>query len=100
MLIGIGGAISITSSYVAVQASVPHQDTGIAVAVLNLWSSIASSIAIAISSSVWNRELPKNLEKYVGNVLNATERALIFGDIYTARAAEPRDLIKKGEAIG
>jgi hypothetical protein len=100
VLVGIGGAISMTSSYVAVQASVPHQDMGIAIAVLNLWSSVGSSIAIAISASVWNKQVPAKLERYVGDVLNATARAEIFGDILIARAAEPRDLIRKGKPGG
>jgi multidrug transporter EmrE-like cation transporter len=99
IFVGIGGAIIITASYVAVQASVPHQDMAIAVAVLNLWSSIGSSISIAISSTVWNREVPANLEKYVGHLYNAAERAAIFGDIYTARKTEPRDLIKQGKSF-
>lgn len=93
---GIGGAIIVTASYVAVQASVPHQDMAIAVAVLNLWSSIGSSISIAISATVWNREVPANLEKYVGHIYNATERAELFGNHLLAREAEPRDLIKQG----
>jgi hypothetical protein len=95
---GIGGAIIITASYVAVQASVPHQDMAIAVAVLNLWSSIGSSISIAISATVWNREVPANLEKYVGHIYNATERAELFGSHLLARQAEPRDLIKQGRS--
>lgn len=99
VLVGIGGAIVITASYVAVQASVPHQDMAIAVAVLNLWSSIGSSISIAISAAVWNREVPANLEKYVGNVYNATERAEIYGDHLLARITEPRELVRQGTSF-
>lgn len=98
ILVGIGGAIIITASYVAVQASVPHQDMAIAVAVLNLWSSIGSSISIAISASVWNREVPANLEKYVGDIYNATERAEIFSSHLIARVTEPRELIRQGKS--
>jgi nitrate/nitrite transporter NarK len=97
ILIGLGGAVSVTSSYMAVQASVPHQDMGIAVAVLNLWSSMGSSIAIAISSSVWNKKLPANLNTYLGATHNATEILDIYGSIYIAREAEPRELVKKGK---
>ncbi|WVQ81948.1 hypothetical protein IAT38_004075 [Cryptococcus sp. DSM 104549] len=95
VLMGIGGAVSVTSSWVAVQGSVPHQDMGIAVAVLNLWSSVGSSIAIAISSVVWNKEVPAHLEKYLGGTYNSTELASIFGSIYVARLTEPRELVKK-----
>lgn len=71
----------------------------IAVAVLNLWSSIGSSISIAISASVWNREVPANLEKYVGDIYNATERAAIFANHLVARETEPRELIRQGECL-
>lgn len=96
VLVGTGGAISIISSYIGVQGSVPHQDMAIATAVLNLISSIGSSITVAISSAVWNKNVPANLERYIGDTHNATQRAEIFGSIYVARLAEPRDLIRKG----
>ena len=46
---------------------------------------------------MWTHRLPQYLEKYVGDVYNATEIQAIYGDITVARAAEPRDLIKKGK---
>lgn len=61
VLIGFGGAISVIASYIGVQGSVPHQDMAIATAVLNLWSSIGSSISIAISASVWNKQVLRTL---------------------------------------
>lgn len=72
-----------------------HLDMAIATAVLNLWSSIGSSISIAISASVWNKQVPAHLEKYLGSTYNATELAGIFGSINVARVTEPRDLVKK-----
>lgn len=95
VLVGFGGAISVIASYIGVQGSVPHQDMAIATAVLNLWSSIGSSISIAISASVWNKQVPAHLEKYLGSTYNATELAGIFGSINVARVTEPRDLVKK-----
>jgi len=95
-LIGLGGSISVMTSYIGVQGSVPHQDMAIATAVLNLISSLGSSISIAISASVWNREVPAHLEKYLGATHNSTELATIFGSIYVARLAEPRELVKQG----
>lgn len=97
VLVGAGGAISIISSYIGVQGSVPHQDMAIATAVLNLISSIGSSITVAVSSSVWNKQVPANLERYIGDTHNATGIAEIFGSIYVARLAEPRPLVKQGE---
>jgi hypothetical protein len=99
VLIGIGGSISVITSYIGAQGSVPHQDMAIATAVLNLWSSIGSSISIAISASVWNKEVPAKLAEYVGPVVNnSTRLAEIFSSIYVARAAEPRELVKQGKS--
>lgn len=92
---GLGGAISVITSQVASQGSVPHQDLAIAIAVLALWTQIGGAISSAISASVWTRLLPHNLEKYVGEYLDAEARAEIFGDLLAARAAEPRELVIK-----
>lgn len=92
----MGGSFSVVGSQVATQASVPHQDMAIAMAILSLWTSIGGSIGSAISAAVWNDLVPKHLEKYVGNTFNATERADIFGSIVVAKTAEPHDLINKG----
>ncbi|OCF31471.1 siderophore-iron transporter Str1 [Kwoniella heveanensis BCC8398] len=94
-LISVGGGISVISSQVAAQGSVPHTDMALAMAILSLWTSIGGSIATAIASSVWNRRVPEALTKYVGDQFNATEIAEIFGSINVARVTEPRDLIIK-----
>lgn len=98
-MIGLGGAASVIASYIGVQGSVAHQDMAIATAVLNLWSSVGSSITVAISAVVWNNQVPKNLAKYLGDTHNATELATIFGAITSARLAEPRELVKQGEPL-
>ncbi|KIY70184.1 hypothetical protein CYLTODRAFT_442186 [Cylindrobasidium torrendii FP15055 ss-10] len=91
----MGGSFSVVGSQVATQASVPHQDMAIAMAILSLWTSIGGSIGSAISAAVWNDLVPKHLEKYVGDTFNATERADIFGSIVVAKTAEPHNLINK-----
>lgn len=62
-----------------------------------MYTAIGGSIGSAIASAMWTHRLPQYLEKYVGDVYNATEIQAIYGDITVARAAEPRDLIKKGK---
>lgn len=76
---------------------IAHQDMAIGTAVLNLWASVGSSISIAISSTVWNKQVPAKLEQYLGPTHNSTEIATIFGSIYAARLAEPRELVKQCE---
>ncbi|WVQ70460.1 uncharacterized protein L199_008687 [Kwoniella botswanensis] len=97
VMISLGGAISVISSQVASQASVPHNDLALAASILALWTSIGGAIGSAIAASVWNRRVPQMLELYVGDYYNhnATALAEIFGSIYVARAAEPRELIVK-----
>jgi MFS family permease len=95
VLCSIGGAITVTSTQVAAQGSVPHTDMALAMAVLSLWTSMGGSIASAISAAVWTKQVPANLEKYLGEYYNATERAEIFGSILVARAAEPHHLVNQ-----
>nr|AOR51867.1 siderophore-iron transporter Str1 [Phaffia rhodozyma] len=88
VFISLGGGISVISSQVASQASVPHDDLALAMAILSLWTSIGGAIGSAISASVWNRRVPEALTKYVGDVYNQTEIAEIFGSILVARIAD------------
>lgn len=99
VLIGLGSSVSVIASYIGVQGSVPHQDMAIATAVLNLWASLGSSISLAISATVWNKQVPAKLEQYLGDIYNSTELAGIFNSIYVARVTEPRELVKTGESF-
>ncbi|KAF9055230.1 MFS general substrate transporter [Hymenopellis radicata] len=89
----IGGAFSVVGSQIATQASVPHQDMALAMALLSLWTSIGGSIGSAISAAVWNDMVPRKLNQYLGDVKNSTELAEIFGSIVVARTTEPRELV-------
>lgn len=91
------GAMSVIGSQVAVQASVPHQDMGLASANLALWTSVGGAIGNAIAAAMWNDRLPKNIDKYLSPYYNATERAEIFGSIVVAQLAEPKDLVEEGK---
>ncbi|GHJ87473.1 hypothetical protein NliqN6_3875 [Naganishia liquefaciens] len=95
VITSLGGAISVIGSQTATQASVPHQYLATAAALLAMYTAIGGSIGSAIASAMWTHRLPEYLEKYVGDVYNATEIEAIYGDITVARAAEPRDMIKK-----
>lgn len=81
------------TSQLATQASVPHQDMAIAIAILGLWTAIGGGVGSAIAGAVWTQRLPAQLEANLGGILNATEIATMYGDIYTARITEPRDLV-------
>lgn len=71
----------------------------IAISLLSLWTSIGGSIGSAIAASIWTNKLPMFLEQHLGNVLNSTQIDAIYGDIITARAAEPRDQVIAGTLL-
>ncbi|KAJ7903673.1 major facilitator superfamily domain-containing protein [Mycena olivaceomarginata] len=93
VLTSLGGSFSVIGSQVATQASVPHQDMALAISLLSLWTSVGGGIGSAIAAAIWNSKLPANLDKYLGDQLNSTEIADIYGSIIVARLAEPRDLV-------
>ncbi|KAJ7032462.1 hypothetical protein C8F04DRAFT_1221920 [Mycena alexandri] len=95
ILTSLGAAFSIIGSAVALQASVPHQDLALVISLLALWDYLSSAMGNAISAAIWTVKLPQNLDKYLGDALNSTEIAEIYGSIIVARLAEPRDLVIK-----
>jgi hypothetical protein len=68
----------------------------LAISLLSLWTSVGGGIGSAIAAAIWNSKLPANLDKYLGDQLNSTEIADIYGSIIVARLAEPRDLVIRG----
>ncbi|KAJ7073237.1 major facilitator superfamily domain-containing protein [Mycena belliarum] len=90
ILTSLGGAFSGIASTVATQASVPHQDMALAIALLQLWTNLGGGIGSAVSAAIWNAKLPANLEKRLGGTLNSTQLSEIYGSILVARVAEPR----------
>lgn len=64
-LVGLGGAFSVIGTQTSSEASVPHQDLGLVIATLALWSSIGAAIGSAISAPIWNSKLPGLLREYL-----------------------------------
>lgn len=65
VLVGMGGAFSVVGSRVATQASVPHQDMGLTISLLALWSRIGSSIGSAIAAVIWAKYMPGQLRAHL-----------------------------------
>ncbi|WRT69177.1 uncharacterized protein IL334_006161 [Kwoniella shivajii] len=96
VIISMGGACSVVGSQVAAQASVPHQDMALAMALLALWTRIGGAIGGAISAAIWTNQLPKHLQANLGQYLNQTQLTNIYGSIQVARAQKlHRELIIK-----
>jgi hypothetical protein len=93
-----GGGFSVIGSMLAAQASVPHQDTALAISLLNLWTQAGGAVGAAIGASIWTKRLPEALNARLGSIHNATYINEIYGSIVVARAAEPRDQVIGGKS--
>lgn len=57
ILTGVGSAYDTVGTVISSQASVPHQDMSLVMALLLLWSTIGSSIGYTISGSIWTSKV-------------------------------------------
>ncbi|OLN85439.1 Siderophore iron transporter 3-like protein 2 [Colletotrichum chlorophyti] len=85
VMIGCGGAFSVVGSRVASQASVPHQDVALAIALLSLWSKIGSSIGSAIVAVIWAAKMPKFLREDLPAAATDKDVKSIFNSVRTIR---------------
>ncbi|KAK1623298.1 major facilitator superfamily domain-containing protein [Colletotrichum phormii] len=85
IMVGAGGAFSVVGSRVASQASVPHQDVALAIALLSLWSKIGSSIGSAIVAVIWADKIPKLLREYLPATATDKDVKTLFGSVRTIR---------------
>ncbi|KAF6816301.1 siderophore iron transporter [Colletotrichum plurivorum] len=85
VMIGCGGAFSVVGSRVASQASVPHQDVALAIALLSLWSKIGSSIGSAIVAVIWADKMPKLLRQYLPATATDKDVKSLFNSVRTIR---------------
>ncbi|VDB82796.1 unnamed protein product [Peniophora sp. CBMAI 1063] len=96
VLTGLGGAFSVIGSQVAAQASVPHQDMTLVMALLSLWSSVGSSIGSAIGSIMWAQWMPGNLREFLPASVNDTQVQEFYDDITLIRAYDFNDPVRQG----
>lgn len=90
ILLGMGGAASNIGSQVASQASVPHQDVALAIALLLQWSTIGSAIGAAIGGALWENKLMKALRTYLPSSVSDDDVAEMFSD-FSAIQKYPMD---------
>ncbi|ORY62845.1 major facilitator superfamily domain-containing protein [Leucosporidium creatinivorum] len=96
LLAGAGSAFSSLGSQVAAQASVPHQDLGLVVSLLLLWSSIGASVGDAIAGQYWGSRMPGNLRQYLPASINDTEVESFYADITTIKEYDFGSLVREG----
>ncbi|KAJ9133838.1 Siderophore iron transporter [Pleurostoma richardsiae] len=85
IMVGCGGAFSVVGSRVASQASVPHQDVALAIALLSLWSKIGGSIGSAIVAVIWANKMPKMLRKYLPETATDADVTKLFNSVTSIR---------------
>ncbi|TRM59391.1 major facilitator superfamily domain-containing protein [Schizophyllum amplum] len=96
ILIGAGGSFSVVSSRIASQASVPHQDTALVIALLALWSKIGSSVGSAIAAVIWSEKMPAYLREELPASVNDTQVLKFFGNIKLIRVYDYDSEIRQG----
>ncbi|EEB97156.1 hypothetical protein MPER_03577 [Moniliophthora perniciosa FA553] len=91
--------MSVVSSRVASQASVPHQDLALTISLLSLWSKIGSSIGSALAAVIWADKMPKFLREEVPSSVTNAQIRTFFGDIKKIRAYAFEDPIRQGAIV-
>lgn len=83
LLLGCG-AFTVIGARVGSQASVPHEDLSSAIAILSLWSTLASSVGYTIAASIWTEHMLPFMREEMPNVSEKTIKT-IYGSIKTLR---------------
>ncbi|KAJ8117418.1 hypothetical protein OPT61_g1372 [Boeremia exigua] len=83
LLLGCG-AFTVIGARVGSQASVPHEDLSSAIAIIALWSTLASSVGSTIAGSIWQDKMLDNMRQELPDVPEKTLQT-IFGSIKKLR---------------
>ncbi|PVH74282.1 MFS general substrate transporter [Cadophora sp. DSE1049] len=98
-ILGVGRGFAQVPIQVALQASVPHSEVGVATAVYLSSLGFGSNMGNSIGGAIWNGILPKKLRNYLPAENKSAARA-IFGSIVTAKkykvGTAARDAINLG----
>ncbi|CAO1634322.1 unnamed protein product [Parajaminaea phylloscopi] len=93
-LLCAGAGVSVIASQIAAQGSVKHKDLALSIAILALFTQSGGAVGSAISASVWNDQLPKQIAKYCPD-LTPEQVSEVFGSIAVAATTEPQEGIYK-----
>lgn len=96
ILIGMGGSCSVVGTRVSSQASVPHQDLALTLALLALWTKVGSALGSAFAFAIWSAKMPALLRAYLPQEVSDEQVAAYFGDIVSLRQFEYDHPIRQG----
>ena len=95
VLQGLGGGFAAVCSGVGAQASVPHADVAMVIAIVLLWTEIGAGVGGSIAGAIWSAVMPERLQQYLPS-LSQEERDVLFGDITAVRERAMDDPIRQG----
>ncbi|TBU41144.1 MFS general substrate transporter [Dichomitus squalens] len=95
VLQGLGGGFAAICSGVGAQASVPHADVAMVIAIVLLWTEIGAGVGGSIAGAIWSGLMPDRLRQYLPN-LSQEERDVLFGDITAVRERTMDDPVRQG----
>ena len=99
ILQGLGGGFASVCSGVAAQASVPHADVAMVIAIVLLWTEIGAGVGGSLAGAIWAGVMPDKLRQYLPS-LSQEERDVLFGDITTVTSRPMEDPVRQGVISG
>ncbi|RPD68964.1 hypothetical protein L226DRAFT_563665 [Lentinus tigrinus ALCF2SS1-7] len=95
ILQGGGGGFAAVCSAVGAQASVPHADVAMVIALVLLWTEIGAGVGGSVAGAIWSGIMPGKLREYLPG-LSEDEREALFGSITDVRARPLGDPVRQG----
>lgn len=95
VLQGLGGGFAAVCSGVGAQASVPHADVAMVIAIVLLWTEIGAGVGSSLAGAIWAGTMPEKLHEYLPG-LSQEDRDVLFGDITAVRARPMDDPVRVG----
>ena len=99
ILQGIGGGFAATAAQVGAQASVPHADVAMVIALVLLWTEIGGGVGGSVAGAIWSEVMPRKLGEYLPQ-LSPEARDRLFGSITDIRALPYDDPTRQGVIEG
>ncbi|KAM5544508.1 hypothetical protein V8D89_002168 [Ganoderma adspersum] len=95
VLQGLGGGFAAVCSGVGAQASVPHADVAMVIAIVLLWTEIGAGVGGSLAGAIWARTMPEKLAEYLP-ALSQEDRDVLFGNITAIRERPMDDPVRVG----
>ena len=99
VLQGLGGGFAAVCSGVGAQASVPHADVAMVIALVLLWTEIGAGVGGSLAGAIWAGTMPGKLAEYLPDV-SQEDRDVLFGNITAIRERPMGDPVRVGVISG